>query len=288
MSESKLQMVLCVDDTLATGKRVVVVYGRNGGPICCWDAASLPDNWFADTAWHPTRIVIGEWATSREISAPLPVLRNYSEESLAEWLANTYHYLAPLLGLHACALSSSGLFKPGIIDGIGHLDSGVSVLEVGGSDQVATACGVTGCNGWAVDPTFRDAEDSDNSPVRKKKGMVEALPFPDAAFDVVICLFVLEHLVNPRVAMGEMSRVLKPGGVMFLGIPVASNRVGVPPFLHRWRFVFDGSAGAERTLPLTEITDGAFGLTPSGPDAWRPVAQEKDACLFKLRKTCHG
>jgi ubiquinone/menaquinone biosynthesis C-methylase UbiE len=42
---------------------------------------------------------------------------------------------------------------------------------------------------------------------------VEALPFPDASFDVVICIEVLRYLPNPENCIREMARVLRPGGI---------------------------------------------------------------------------
>ncbi len=42
------------------------------------------------------------------------------------------------------------------------------------------------------------------------------IPYPDNTFDVVIANNVLEHLRNPELTFGEISRVLKPGG-LFLG-----------------------------------------------------------------------
>lgn len=40
------------------------------------------------------------------------------------------------------------------------------------------------------------------------------LPFADASFDVVCCLEVLELLPDAQVALNEMSRLLRPGGVL--------------------------------------------------------------------------
>lgn len=40
------------------------------------------------------------------------------------------------------------------------------------------------------------------------------LPFPDAAFDVVCCLEVLELLPDAQAALHEMSRLLRPGGIL--------------------------------------------------------------------------
>ncbi|MCC7109225.1 MAG: class I SAM-dependent methyltransferase [Deltaproteobacteria bacterium] len=44
------------------------------------------------------------------------------------------------------------------------------------------------------------------------EGAVEALPFPDASFDVVACQTLLIHVRDVVAALGEMARVLRPGG----------------------------------------------------------------------------
>lgn len=46
------------------------------------------------------------------------------------------------------------------------------------------------------------------------EGDVEALPFPDASFDVVLSQFGHMFAPRPDVALGEMLRVLKPNGVI--------------------------------------------------------------------------
>lgn len=48
----------------------------------------------------------------------------------------------------------------------------------------------------------------------------ERLPFTDKAFDVVCCLEALEFMTNPKTALREMVRVLRPGGLLFI-----SNRI---------------------------------------------------------------
>ncbi len=53
---------------------------------------------------------------------------------------------------------------------------------------------------------------------RFESGSAEALPFPDASFDVVVSSLMLHHLpdeLRPHAA-AEMKRVLRPGGTMLL------------------------------------------------------------------------
>ena len=44
-------------------------------------------------------------------------------------------------------------------------------------------------------------------------------PLPDADLDVVLCTSVLEHLWEPQRALGEMRRILRPGGVCLVNVP---------------------------------------------------------------------
>jgi SAM-dependent methyltransferase len=53
------------------------------------------------------------------------------------------------------------------------------------------------------------------------KGDAYRLPFPDGAFDVVICSEVLEHLPDYPRAVAEIRRVLKPGGRLCVSVPTA-------------------------------------------------------------------
>ncbi len=51
------------------------------------------------------------------------------------------------------------------------------------------------------------------------EGSVLELPYGDGTFDAIVCLSVLEHLRELPRAIGEMRRVLSPGGVAVLGFP---------------------------------------------------------------------
>jgi ubiquinone/menaquinone biosynthesis C-methylase UbiE len=51
------------------------------------------------------------------------------------------------------------------------------------------------------------------------EGSAYAIPFPDATFEAVFCCWLFEHLETPDVAMREIRRVLRPGGMCFLVVP---------------------------------------------------------------------
>jgi hypothetical protein len=46
------------------------------------------------------------------------------------------------------------------------------------------------------------------------------VPFKDGAFDLIVCVHVLEHVPDDRQAIREMVRVLKPGGLALLLVPI--------------------------------------------------------------------
>ncbi len=64
------------------------------------------------------------------------------------------------------------------------------------------------------------------------RGVGERLPFVDETFDLVVCLWVLEHLRDPAVTLHEVRRVLRPGGHFVFLTPntrnplMLANRIG--------------------------------------------------------------
>ena len=52
----------------------------------------------------------------------------------------------------------------------------------------------------------------------------EQLEFPDQSFDVVLSLYALFHFPEPLRALGEMYRVLRPGGHVVIGVGSGGQR----------------------------------------------------------------
>lgn len=63
-----------------------------------------------------------------------------------------------------------------------------------------------------------------NSPLADVKADICNLPFADESFDWILCNHVLEHIPDDTKAMQELYRVLKPGGIAILQIPLDMNR----------------------------------------------------------------
>jgi SAM-dependent methyltransferase len=58
-----------------------------------------------------------------------------------------------------------------------------------------------------------------SAPAGTVQGDATRLPFADGAFDRVIASEVLEHVPDDVAAMGELARVLRPGGTMAVTVP---------------------------------------------------------------------
>jgi ubiquinone/menaquinone biosynthesis C-methylase UbiE len=52
-----------------------------------------------------------------------------------------------------------------------------------------------------------------------KKGVAEAIPFPDSSFDLVMLDNVLEHVGDRPLTLREVRRVLRPGGLLYMVTP---------------------------------------------------------------------
>lgn len=73
------------------------------------------------------------------------------------------------------------------------------------------------------------------------------LPYPDATFDVVCSLEVLEHVEDQFAYSREVMRVLKPGGAAIISTPNVLN------LNSRWRYLHSGFFTLFNPLPLSHV-----------------------------------
>jgi ubiquinone/menaquinone biosynthesis C-methylase UbiE len=81
----------------------------------------------------------------------------------------------------------------------------------------------------------------------------EALPFPDATFDVVVAVSTFEFVTDARVAINELARVLAPDGSVIIVTP------GQSPILDLALRLFTGESaeqdfGDRRKLVVPTVT----------------------------------
>lgn len=88
----------------------------------------------------------------------------------------------------------------------------------------------------------------------------DVIPAPDASFDCAVSANTLEHTRRPWRVVSEMARILKPGGYVFLLVPMPNaHRYHAEP-IDCWRCYTEGmrglfqEAGLE-TLELYEEAD---------------------------------
>jgi ubiquinone/menaquinone biosynthesis C-methylase UbiE len=150
------------------------------------------------------------------------------------------------------------------------LSTGESVLDVGcGTGSVAIiAKGQVGAGGTvsgidASPEMIARAQKKARTAgveVTFKNAAAQALPFPNAQFDVVLSTLMLHHL--PRDARqqcaGEMRRVLKPGGrVLALDFAPTAGHGGIRAHIHR-------RAHADLPDIVALFTDAGFNIAESG------------------------
>lgn len=84
-----------------------------------------------------------------------------------------------------------------------------------------------------------------------------ALPFPDATFDLIFCNSVLHHMFEPERLLAEMARVAKPRGAVLLRDLRRPNR-----YVHRWHVRRHGRHYSGKMRELYEASVRAAYIAP--------------------------
>jgi SAM-dependent methyltransferase len=213
----------------------------------------------------------GEFARRYQAEAPYASCFAYSRRRLGAWLER----LLPARG-HGLRLLDVGC-------GTGHH---LAALRARGFE----AAGVDGSETMLAEARAR------NPQAELRQADVEALPFPDAVFDVVLCIEVLRYLPDPGRCVAELGRVLRPGGTaLATAAPLLSlngyalvNRLAplLPVRLTRLRQYFTTSGRLARCFraagfaevgvhgvylgPINWIERLLPGLLPRALRAWEP------------------
>ena len=125
-------------------------------------------------------------------------------------------------------------------------------------------------------------------------GSLAHLPYPDGYFDIVVLFDVLEHVENPCLALNELARVLRPGG-LFHGLIPCEGQAGTLHWL-LWKIQFGGDLKRRhgehiqrfrrrdiaQELPAhgITITDRSYSMHPAG--------QAKDILFYVAKEDWFG
>jgi len=110
---------------------------------------------------------------------------------------------------------------------------GKKVLDYGCGSGYGTALMSGACSqiiGVDVSPeAIAHARDHFSAPnlsyLQIKQAEVAPLPFPNSSFDVVLSFQVIEHVKDVSAYLGEIERVLVPGGFVLIATPDRSSRL---------------------------------------------------------------
>jgi 2-polyprenyl-6-hydroxyphenyl methylase / 3-demethylubiquinone-9 3-methyltransferase len=131
-----------------------------------------------------------------------------------------------------------------VLAGVGLDPRGARALDVGcGGGLLAEDFAAMGCEVTGIDPSepslaaARAHAEASGLRIAYVRASGDALPFDNDAFAIVYCCDVLEHIASWDAVIGEMARVLAPGGVLFfdtINRTLISNLV-VIKLLQEWR-----------------------------------------------------
>jgi len=120
---------------------------------------------------------------------------------------------------------------------------------------------------------------------------LSAADFADAPFDVILCLDVLEHMVDPWAAVAKLTGLLVPGGRIVASITNVSHSSSLFPLLFKNQWKLTDHGVLDRTHLRFFVKDSAVELmTSSGLKLHdvRPIFQDQGGPRDRLNKLTFG
>lgn len=142
-----------------------------------------------------------------------------------------------------------------------HLD-GSSLLDRGsGLGGYSRAFAARGARVFAVDltpPRLRDPG------LHRIRASASAVPLRDGSMDLVFCASLIEHVPRPAEILGEIERVLAPGGTAYVSFPPYYSPMGGHEYAP---FHYLGEKTAMRLRARRKVPDWVRNLYPVRDDA---------------------
>jgi len=160
-------------------------------------------------------------------NAVLPLDLRYSNPMSAEKISHAeriqkqFNTQAEAYAKLSFASEMAGLQR---VAGFTKVGQGDRVLDVAcGPGFLTMAIAMTGATAVGLDitPAFlamgqRETRERGIERCSRARGLVERMPFPDAAFNVSICRAAFHHFPDPATVLAEMKRITKPGGALYV------------------------------------------------------------------------
>jgi ubiquinone/menaquinone biosynthesis C-methylase UbiE len=117
--------------------------------------------------------------------------------------------------------------------------------------------------------------------VHTRQGDVEAMPFDDASFDMVVTRYSAHHWPNPLVALQECARVLRPGGRLIVSDIVAPEDAARDTFLQTIELLRDPSHVRDHSVSQWKALLASAGFKAEVVKLW-PLTLDFDDWVARI------
>lgn len=164
---------------------------------------------------------------------------------------------------------------------------GQQVLDAGcGTGQLARALlseGMLPARMTLLDPSKAMLAQCADLPVPKVVGRLESLPFDNDTFDIVTCVWALETATDPEIALKELCRVVRPGGVLCLAFCADTPARGLTDSVMRQALLYRGTGRFLSRDRVIDAIESVSGFTVRSVPTHGPAA----TLLAKRRSAAH-